>query len=128
MHEVGTVNQFEGTTIVSVRRDNIVAIGGDGQVSLGNTVMKNNAIKVRKIRDEIHRRRIRRRHRRCISRYSKRFESNLDKYQGQLTRSAVELAKDWRSDRALRRLEALLAVADFDISLIISGNGDVIET
>ncbi len=126
MHGVGTVNQIVGTTIISVRRNDVVAIGGDGQASLGNTVIKNNAIKVRKIRDGS-----------IIAGFAggtadaftlfERFESNLDRYQGQLTRSAVELAKDWRSDRALRRLEALLAVADLDISLIISGNGDVIE-
>ncbi|WP_435213621.1 ATP-dependent protease subunit HslV [Luminiphilus sp. nBUS_16] len=120
------MEQFHGTTIVSVRRDGRVAIGGDGQVSMGNTVMKGNARKVRRLyRDNV------------IAGFAggtadaftlfELFEAQLEKYQGQLTRAAVELAKLWRSERALRRLEALLAVADSDTSLIITGNGDVIE-
>ncbi len=114
------------TTIVSVRRDGKVVLGGDGQVSLGNTVMKGNARKVRRLyRDQV------------IAGFAggtadaftlfERFEAQLEKHQGQLVRSAVELAKDWRSDRALRRLEAMLVVANEEASLIISGNGDVIE-
>jgi ATP-dependent HslUV protease subunit HslV len=120
------MEQFHGTTIVSVRRDGKVAIGGDGQVSMGNTVMKGNARKVRRLyRDSV------------IAGFAggtadaftlfELYEAQLEKYQGQLTRAAVELAKLWRSERALRRLEALLAVADSDTSLIITGNGDVIE-
>lgn len=115
------------TTIVSVRRGNSVVIGGDGQVSLGNTIMKGNARKVRRLF-----------HNQVIAGFAggtadaftlfERFEAQLEKHQGQLVRAAVELAKDWRTDRALRRLEALLAVADKDASLIITGNGDVIET
>ena len=120
------MEQFRGTTIVSVRRPGKVALGGDGQVSLGDTIMKSNARKVRRLSED-----------RVIAGFAggtadaftlfERFEANLDKYQGNLTRAAVELAKDWRTDRALRRLEALLAVADEESSLIISGNGDVIE-
>lgn len=117
---------FHGTTIVSVRRNNQVVIGGDGQVSLGDTVMKGNARKVRRLyKDQV------------LAGFAgstadaftlfERFEGKLEKHQGQLVRSAVELAKDWRTDRMLRRLEALLLVADKDASLIISGNGDVIE-
>jgi ATP-dependent HslUV protease subunit HslV len=120
------MQQYRGTTILSVRRGNTVVIGGDGQVSLGNTVMKGNARKVRRLyRDQV------------IAGFAggtadaftlfERFEGKLEKHQGHLTRAAVELAKDWRTDRMLRRLEALLAVADKDASLIISGNGDVIE-
>lgn len=120
------MEQFHGTTIVSVRKDGRVAIGGDGQVSMGNTVMKGNARKVRRLyRDSV------------IAGFAggtadaftlfELFEAQLEKYQGQLTRAAVELAKLWRSERALRRLEALLAVADSGTSLIITGNGDVIE-
>ncbi|MGD2007906.1 MAG: ATP-dependent protease subunit HslV [Cellvibrionales bacterium] len=120
------MEQFHGTTIVSVRREGVVAIGGDGQVSLGNTVMKGNARKVRRLyRDTV------------LAGFAggtadaftlfELFEGQLEKYQGQLTRSAVELAKLWRSERALRRLEALLAVADAETSLVITGNGDVIE-
>jgi ATP-dependent HslUV protease, peptidase subunit HslV len=120
------VDQFRGTTILSVRRNGRVAIGGDGQVTMGNTVMKANARKVRRLfKDQI------------IAGFAggtadaftlfERFEGKLEKHQGNLTRAAVELAKDWRTDRALRRLEALLAVADKSASLIISGNGDVIE-
>ena len=114
------------TTILSVRRGDEVALGGDGQVSLGNTIMKGNAKKVRRLyRDQV------------IAGFAggtadaftlfERFEAKLEKHQGHLVRAAVELAKDWRTDRALRRLEALLAVADKDASLIITGNGDVIE-
>ncbi len=114
------------TTILSVRKDNEVALGGDGQVSLGNTVMKGNAKKVRRLY-----------HGKVIAGFAggtadaftlfERFEGKLETHQGHLTRSAVELAKDWRTDRALRKLEALLAVADKTTSLIITGNGDVIE-
>jgi len=120
------MDQYRGTTILSVRRGKHVALGGDGQVSLGNTVMKGNARKVRRLYKG-----------RIIAGFAggtadaftlfERFESKLEEYQGHLVRSAVELAKDWRTDRALRRLEALLAVADKDASLIITGNGDVIE-
>ncbi len=117
---------LHGTTILSVRRGNRVVIGGDGQVSLGQTVMKGNARKVRRLyKDKV------------IAGFAggtadaftlfERFEGKLEKHQGNLTRAAVELAKDWRTDRILRRLEALLAVADAGTSLIISGNGDVIE-
>lgn len=114
------------TTIVSVRRNGKVVIAGDGQVSLGNTVMKGNARKVRRLY-----------HNRVIGGFAggtadaftlfERFEAKLEMHQGHLQRAAVELAKDWRSDRALRRLEALLAVADHESSLIITGNGDVIQ-
>ena len=120
------MQQYRGTTILSVRRGNTVVIGGDGQVSLGNTVMKGNAKKVRRLYRE-----------QVIAGFAggtadaftlfERFEGKLEKHQGHLVRAAVELAKDWRTDRMLRRLEALLAVADKDASLIISGNGDVIE-
>ena len=120
------MEQYRGTTILSVRRNNRVVIGGDGQVSLGNTIMKGNACKVRRLfKDQI------------IAGFAggtadaftlfERFEGQLEKHRGNLVRAAVEMAKDWRTDRALRRLEALLAVADADHSLIISGNGDVIE-
>jgi ATP-dependent HslUV protease subunit HslV len=120
------VEQYRGTTILSVRRNGRVVIGGDGQVSMGNTVMKGNARKVRRLyRDQV------------IAGFAggtadaftlfERFEAKLEKHQGNLTKSAVELAKDWRTDRLLRRLEALLCVADARSSLIISGNGDVIE-
>lgn len=119
------MEQFRGTTILSVRRNGRVAIGGDGQVSMGNTVMKGNARKVRKVADG-----------RVIAGFAggtadaftlfELFESKLERY-GNLTRAAIELAKDWRSDRRLRRLEALLCVADTEVSFIVSGNGDVIE-
>ncbi|MBI4006551.1 MAG: ATP-dependent protease subunit HslV [Gammaproteobacteria bacterium] len=120
------MEQFKGTTILSVRRNNRVVIGGDGQVSLGDTVMKGNARKVRRLfKDQI------------LAGFAggtadaftlfERFEGKLEKHQGNLMRSAVELAKDWRTDRMLRRLEAMLCVADKNTSLIISGNGDVIE-
>ena len=114
-----------GTTILCVRRDGRVALGGDGQVTLGNTVMKGNARKVRRLHDGS-----------VIAGFAggtadaftlfERFESKLQQY-GNLTRAAIELAKDWRSDRSLRRLEALLLVADTDHTFVISGNGDVIE-
>ena len=120
------MEQYRGTTILSVRRGSRVVIGGDGQVTLGNTVMKANARKVRRLY-----------HDRVLAGFAggtadaftlfERFEARLEKHQGHLVRSAVELAKDWRTDRMLRRLEALLAVADRDSSLIITGNGDVIE-
>ncbi|MEP4548142.1 MAG: ATP-dependent protease subunit HslV [Saccharospirillum sp.] len=114
------------TTIVSVRRDNTVVIGGDGQVSLGNTVMKGNARKVRRLY-----------HEKVIAGFAggtadaftlfEKFEGHLQQHSGHLTRSAVELAKEWRSDRALRRLEAMLVVADKETTLVISGTGDVVE-
>ena len=117
---------FIGTTILSVRRYGAVVIGGDGQVSFGNTVLKGNARKVRRLYNN-----------KVLAGFAgatadaftlfERFEAKLEKHQGNLSRSAVELAKDWRTDRALRRLEAMLVVADNIASLIISGNGDVIE-
>ena len=117
---------FHGTTILSVRRGNSVALGGDGQVTLGKVVVKATARKVRRLHQD-----------RVLAGFAgatadaftlfERFEGKLDKHQGHLTRSAVELAKDWRSDRVLRRLEAMLAVADRTASLIITGNGDVLE-
>ncbi len=120
------MEQFRGTTILSVRRGNQVVIGGDGQVTLGNTVMKGNARKVRRLYKD-----------RILAGFAggtadaftlfERFESKLELHQGHLVRAAVELAKDWRTDRMLRRLEAVLAVADSKASLIITGNGDVIE-
>jgi ATP-dependent HslUV protease subunit HslV len=120
------MEQYRGTTILSYRRNGQVVIGGDGQVSLGNTIMKGNARKVRRLY-----------HGKVIAGFAggtadaftlfERFEGKLEKHQGNLTRSALELAKDWRTDRMMRRLEALLAVADAEASLIISGNGDVIE-
>lgn len=120
------MEQYDGTTILSVRRGDTVVIGGDGQVSLGSTIMKGNARKVRRLY-----------HGKVIAGFAggtadaftlfERFEGKLEKHQGHLTRAAVELAKDWRTDRMLRRLEALLSVADETASLVISGNGDVIE-
>lgn len=120
------MEQYRGTTIVSVRRGNKVVIGGDGQVSQGNTVMKGNARKVRRLYNN-----------QVIAGFAggtadaftlfERFEEQLEKHSGKLTRAAVELAKLWRTERALRRLEALLVVADKEASLIITGNGDVIE-
>lgn len=120
------MEQYRGTTILSVRRGNSVVIGGDGQVSLGNTIMKGNARKVRRLYQG-----------QVIAGFAggtadaftlfELFETQLEKYQGQLVRAAVELAKAWRTERSLRRLEALLAVADKETSLIITGNGDVIE-
>lgn len=120
------MEQFHGTTIITVRRQGKVVIGGDGQVSIGNTIMKNNAKKVRRIyKDQV------------IAGFAggtadaftlfERFERKLETYQGHLMRAAVELAKDWRADRILRRLEALLIVADKKTSLLITGNGDVLE-
>jgi ATP-dependent HslUV protease subunit HslV len=120
------MEQYRGTTILSYRRNGQVVIGGDGQVSLGNTIMKGNARKVRRLY-----------HDKVLAGFAggtadaftlfERFEAKLEKHQGNLTRSALELAKDWRTDRMMRRLEALLAVADSETSLIITGNGDVIE-
>lgn len=120
------MEQMHGTTILCVRRNDSVVIGGDGQVTLGNTVMKGNAKKIRRLYND-----------KIIAGFAggtadaftlfERFEAKLEKHQGNLARSAVELAKDWRTDRALRRLEALLAVADKNLSLILTGNGDVIE-
>jgi len=120
------MDQYRGTTILSVRRNGQVVVGGDGQVSQGNTVMKGNARKVRRLYND-----------KVIAGFAggtadaftlfERFEEQLDKHSGKLTRAAVELAKLWRTERALRRLEALLVVADKDTSLIITGNGDVIE-
>jgi len=120
------LQQYHGTTILSVRREGQVVIGGDGQVSMGNTIMKGNARKVRRLY-----------HEKVLAGFAggtadaftlfERFEGKLEKHQGNLTRAAVELAKDWRTDRMLRRLEALLSVADTTTSLVISGNGDVIE-
>ncbi len=119
------MTELHGTTILSVRRNGVVAVGGDGQVSLGNTVMKSNARKVRRLYDG-----------KVLAGFAggtadaftlfERFEAKLQQY-GNLTRAAIELAKDWRTDRSLRRLEALLCVADAKNSFIVSGNGDVIE-
>jgi ATP-dependent HslUV protease, peptidase subunit HslV len=120
------MEQYHGTTIVSVRRGAKVALGGDGQVTLGNIVIKSTARKVRRLYNE-----------KILAGFAggtadaftlfERFEAKLEKHQGNLVRSAVELAKDWRTDRMLRRLEAMLAVADRESSLIITGNGDVLE-
>lgn len=120
------MEQYRGTTILSVRRNGQVVIGGDGQVSQGNTVMKGNARKVRRLYNG-----------QVLAGFAggtadaftlfELFEAQLEKYQGKLTRAAVELAKAWRTERALRRLEALLAVADAETSLIVTGNGDVID-
>ncbi|HEY2818195.1 MAG TPA: ATP-dependent protease subunit HslV [Casimicrobiaceae bacterium] len=117
---------FHGTTILSVRRDGAVALGGDGQVTLGNVVIKATARKTRRLY-----------HDKVLAGFAgatadaftlfERFEAKLEKHQGHLTRSAVELAKDWRSDRVLRRLEAMLAIADRSASLLITGTGDVLE-
>jgi ATP-dependent HslUV protease, peptidase subunit HslV len=120
------MEQFHGTTIVSVRRGQQVALGGDGQVTLGNIVIKHGARKVRRLHQG-----------KVLAGFAggtadaftlfERFEAQLEKHSGHLLRAAVELAKDWRTDRMLRRLEAMLAVADQDHSLIITGNGDVLE-
>jgi ATP-dependent HslUV protease subunit HslV len=120
------LEQYRGTTILSVRRNGQVVIGGDGQVSMGNTIMKGNARKVRRLYNG-----------KVVAGFAggtadaftlfELFEAQLEKHQGHLTRAAVELAKAWRTERALRRLEALLAVADTETSLVITGNGDVIE-
>lgn len=118
--------EFHGTTVISVRRDGKVAIAGDGQVTLGTTVMKKGAVKVRRMRDG-----------KVLAGFAgstadamtlfDKFESKLDESRGNITKAVVELAKDWRTDRVLRRLEALLVVADIDHTFVISGNGDVIE-
>jgi ATP-dependent HslUV protease subunit HslV len=120
------MEQYHGTTILSVRRGDAVALGGDGQVTLGNIVVKATARKIRRLYNE-----------RILAGFAggtadaftlfERFEAKLEKHQGNLLRSAVELAKDWRTDRMLRRLEAMLAVADANHSLIVTGNGDVLE-
>lgn len=120
------MQQFDGTTILSVRRNGVVAMGGDGQVTLGNIVIKASARKVRRLY-----------HENILAGFAggtadaftlfERFEAKLEKHQGNLLRSAVELAKDWRTDRILRRLEAMLSVADRETSLILTGNGDVLE-
>ena len=120
------MEQYRGTTILSVRRGNRVALGGDGQVTLGNIVIKASARKVRRLH-----------HDKVLAGFAgatadaftlfERFEAKLDKHQGHLVRAAIELTKDWRTDRVLRRLEAMLAVADREASLIITGNGDVLE-
>jgi ATP-dependent HslUV protease subunit HslV len=120
------MEQFHGTTILSVRRGNMVALGGDGQVTLGNVVMKGTARKVRKLY-----------HNKVLAGFAggtadaftliERFEAKLEKHQGNLMRASVELAKDWRTDRMLRRLEAMLLVADKETTLVITGNGDVLE-
>ena len=124
--EAGGLPQFHGTTIVSVRRGASVALGGDGQVTLGNIIIKAGARKVRRLY-----------HDRILAGFAggtadaftlfERFEAKLEKHQGNLMRSAVELAKDWRTDRMLRRLEAMLALADRDHSIVLTGNGDVLE-
>ncbi len=121
------MEQYRGTTILSVRRNGKVIVGGDGQVSLGDTVIKGNAHKVRRLYNG-----------KVLAGFAggtadaftlfERFEAQLEKHQGQLVRSAVELAKEWRTDRMLQRLEAMLIVADAKASLIITGNGDVMET
>lgn len=120
------MEQFDGTTILSIRRNGKVVIGGDGQVSMGNTIMKGNARKVRRLYND-----------KVLAGFAggtadaftlfERFEGKLEKNSGNLVRSAVEMAKDWRTDKMLRRLEALMIVADHKASLILSGNGDVIE-
>ncbi len=120
------MESLHGTTVIAVRRNGRVVIGGDGQVTLGSTVMKGNARKVRRLYQN-----------KVIAGFAggtadaftlfERFEGKLEKHGGNLTRAAVELAKDWRTDRLLRRLEALLIVADLGVTLVISGNGDVIE-
>lgn len=120
------MEQYRGTTILSVRRNGKVVIGGDGQVTLGNTIMKGNARKVRRLYDD-----------KVLAGFAggtadaftlfERFEAKLQQHNGNLTRAAVELAKDWRTDRMLRKLEALLIVADATASLLITGNGDVVE-
>lgn len=120
------MKQFCGTTIVAIRKDNQVAIGGDGQVSLGNTILKGNAKKIRRLFNG-----------KILAGFAggtadaftlfERFEAKLEKHHGHMLRAAVELAKDWRTDKMLRRLEALLAVANHETLLILTGNGDVIE-
>ena len=120
------MEQYHGTTILSVRRGSSVALGGDGQVTLGNVVIKSSARKIRRIYND-----------KILAGFAggtadaftlfERFEAKLEKHQGHLTRAAIELTRDWRTDRVLRRLEAMLAVADKQASLIITGNGDVLE-
>src|SRR5215218_3691411 len=120
------MESFHGTTILSVRRGNVVALGGDGQVTLGNIVVKATARKIRRLH-----------HEKVLAGFAgatadaftlfERFEAKLEKHQGNLVRSAIELTKDWRTDRVLRRLEAMLAIADRETSLIVTGNGDVLE-
>jgi len=120
------MDQYRGTTILSVRRDGKVVIGGDGQVSMGNTVMKGNARKVRRLYND-----------KVIAGFAggtadaftlfEKFEAKMHEHNGNLTRAAIELAKEWRTDRGMRQLEALLAVADEETSLVITGNGDVID-
>ncbi len=120
------MEQYHGTTILSVRRGNQVALGGDGQVTLGNIVIKATARKIRRLYND-----------QILAGFAggtadaftlfERFEAKLEKHQGKLLRAAVELAKDWRTDRMLRRLEAMLAIADREHSLVITGNGDVLE-
>ena len=120
------MDSWHGTTILSARRGNVVAMGGDGQVTLGNIVVKASARKVRRLYQD-----------KVLAGFAgatadaftlfERFEAKLEKHQGQLARAAIELTKDWRTDRVLRRLEAMLAVADRETSLIITGNGDVLE-
>lgn len=120
------MEQFRGTTILAVRKNGQVALGGDGQVSFGNTIIKSNAKKIRHLFNQ-----------QVLAGFAggtadaftlfERFERKLEMYHGHLTRAAVELAKDWRTDKVLRRLEAMLIVADKSVSLILSGNGDVIE-
>jgi ATP-dependent HslUV protease subunit HslV len=126
LDKMDSMEQLHGTTILSVRRDRTVALGGDGQVTLGNVVVKSGAKKVRRLYQD-----------RILAGFAggtadaftlfERFEGKLEKHGGQLTRAAVEIAKDWRTDRYLRRLEALLIVADQESTLMISGNGDVME-
>jgi ATP-dependent HslUV protease subunit HslV len=120
------VEQYRGTTICSVRRGRQVVMGGDGQVTLGNTVMKHNARTVRRLYKDRVRAGFAGATADAFTLFE-RFEGKLEKHSGHLVRAAVEMAKDWRTDRMLRRLEALLAIADGDNSLLISGNGDVIE-
>lgn len=125
-YQESILEQYRGTTVLSVRRDGQVVIGADGQVTLGSIVLKGNARKVRRLYNNT-----------VIAGFAggtadaftlfERFEAKLETYQGNLTRAAVELAKDWRTDRMLRRLEALLTVADKKTSLLITGNGDVVE-
>jgi len=120
------MESYHGTTIVSVRRGNVVALGGDGQVTLGNIVVKATARKIRRLH-----------HDKVLAGFAgatadaftlfERFEAKLEKHQGNLVRSAIELTKDWRTDRVLRRLEAMLAVADLSASLVLTGTGDVLE-